>query len=387
MKRPIIITVGILIILSVLGIWVYLLLFGSPEKTGEVFTNLGFDVNVREAVTVDTSLPEKDYLIDTSSGLQQLTTRPVAGFVSLTATTSSSTVARYAEQGTGHIYDIDLGTGEEKLVSRTTIPRVREAVFSPDGSGVALTSITNYEKNTFVGQIHELEQTLVGENIAPNVSHINFPDNENIQFTLIGDNGTKGFRYPFVTGGTWAELFSTPFKDVTMTWNKEQNYFYNKPAENLPGYLYKIESGEYKPTDILGYSLVAKASDKYIATTKSLNHEYTSNFINKKSGETYESPILFTPEKCVFSKLNSDRIWCAAEIGNKLNLNEWYKGTQTSTDYVWEISVLAKTGRLVGNLKKDSGREIDVSSITISHNEKIMLFTNKLDNTLWKLDL
>ena len=48
MNRALVITVGIVIIIIVLGVWVYLMLFGTPEKTGDVFTNLGFEISQQD---------------------------------------------------------------------------------------------------------------------------------------------------------------------------------------------------------------------------------------------------------------------------------------------------------------------------------------------------
>src|SRR5258706_5577502 len=65
----------------------------------------------------------------TSGKLRKLVSAPVAGFTIISGTT---TVVRYLEKDTGHIYDINL-QGSNQRVTNTTIPRVYEAIFANDG--------------------------------------------------------------------------------------------------------------------------------------------------------------------------------------------------------------------------------------------------------------
>lgn len=387
MQRPLIITIGIVVILLVLGAWVYLLFFGAPGDVKEVPTNLGFDITPREAVIIEPPT-EEGYTVDTSSGLQQLTTRPVAGYTSITATTSSTTIVRYVEQGTGHIYDIDLETGAEVLVSRTTIPRVREAVFSPDGTTVALTSITGYNRDTFVGNINTAEELLEGENIVPNADNIALLEKDIVSYTSQDKSGLFGYSYNLESGDL-TQKFYTPFKAVTVIWNKNSTYLYNRPATDLLGYLYKITAGSYETTNIAGYGLVAKGNGNLVGYSKYNNDINVSMIADQNTGQTYPIPTLFIPEKCDFSKKSDNiRMWCAAPLENKdFNLNKWYQGKLTSKDYLWKIQAEANTAILISDLEKDSGRQIDVTGLLVSDNDTVILFTNKIDNTLWKFDI
>ena len=57
MNKPLIFTIAITVVLLIAGIWVYLMLFGSPQNTGEVFTNLGFQPNNQPVVAQPPLIP------------------------------------------------------------------------------------------------------------------------------------------------------------------------------------------------------------------------------------------------------------------------------------------------------------------------------------------
>ena len=126
--KKLLIILGSLLTIAILGAWLYLFTYGTPENGGEIFSRFGFGKN--------TDIPEvivdrEDAAVDVGEGesgnverLRQLTVRPVAG------AGFSDTGIFYVEEGTGHVYHIDLATGEEKLLSGTTIPGARHALFS-----------------------------------------------------------------------------------------------------------------------------------------------------------------------------------------------------------------------------------------------------------------
>ncbi len=384
-KRPLIITIGIVTILLIIGVWVYLLMFGAPKQTSDVFTNLGVDVTPRPAVVVEAPTEQAGYTVDTSSGLQQLTTRPVAGYTAITATTSSSTIVRYVEQGTGYIYDIDLETGVEKQISRKTVPKVRSAVFSPNGQTVALTAIDGYRQDTFVGKIDTANETIEGEDLMPNVTNIFLADENTVKYTAESTDGLIGYSYD-LTSSQLKQNFVVPFRDIKVIWLSDTTYFYNKPAEHLLGYLYKVEGGSYQPTDIKGYSLTVDASQNIIVYS---HDNSTTKFRNLVTNTENDSPIKIIPEKCAFyNKIGQSELWCANPINpNDLNTIEWYQGKSLGLDNLWLISSLGYQATLIVDLEKLSGRPIDVKDIMVSNNDKLLLFNNKLDNTLWKFNI
>lgn len=389
MNRPLFITIGIVVILVVFGIWIYLLLFGSPHNSGEVFSNLGFELSPQEVTiappTANTPLPETT--VDTTTdALRQLTTRPVAGFTFID--TASSSAVRYVERGTGHVYEINLATGNETSLSRTTIPQVAEAVFSPSGDTMALTSYNGYTTNVLVGTIGE-ESNLEGIQLQPGAKNIAFASDQDVLYTITNSGTTKGYRHNITTLNR-SELFSFNYSNIDMGWgsNLDNIYLATKPAHNLEGYIYTTNNNILTPIIPPAFGLSALYNNQNILTTQVENNTYTS-VAHTDTEESFSLPILTLKEKCVFDIFTDDYVWCAAPlpISDATFVENWYKGTITSNDFLWLVDIQGGQARLYANFQDLSGRIIDVNSINISANGTLLSFTNKLDHTLWLYDL
>ena len=111
MKRTYFYIAGGTILFLLIGFWVYSFLYGSPTNGDSVFTNLGiFGQNNTEEIITPLVIEENPTVDVATERLRQLTTKPVIGarIVDL----ASTTVMRYVEAGTGHIFDIDLVSGQ-----------------------------------------------------------------------------------------------------------------------------------------------------------------------------------------------------------------------------------------------------------------------------------
>lgn len=387
MNRPIIITAGIALILLIIGVWVYLMLFGAPKETSEVFANLGFTKEQQgTTITPPEDSPTIDALVDTKSGkLRQLTTRPVAGFMA--TTTKDGDVIRYAERGTGHIYEINLGSGEEKLISRTTVPQVATAVFSKDATLVALTSYQNYVTNVFVGSI--TEASLKGVSLEPGASNLAFTSSGDVRYSVAQNGTTIGYQQNLKTASR-AEVFTFAFTNLDVAWEAGLNavYIATKPAQNLQGFIYTIKNNMVTPATTPAYGLSALYSNNTIVTTYRDGGNMVSAAHRTTAG-TVQLPLLTLKEKCAFDIANSNYLWCGAPVGTADSdyVENWYKGTRTSDDYLWLVNIEKQTAEVVASPQQIIGRALDVTNPALKSDGKAFLFKNKSDQTLWLYDL
>jgi hypothetical protein len=138
--KKLLLILGVVLILLLGAAWAYVFIYGVPENAEEIFGR--FDrAGDAPVFTGDENSGDID-VGDRSDGmnegvvsrLRQLTTRPVAGAI------FTPEGIRYVERGTGHVYQIDLVSGGERMVSGTTLQRTIRAIFSPNGNYVALTN-------------------------------------------------------------------------------------------------------------------------------------------------------------------------------------------------------------------------------------------------------
>ncbi len=393
MKRGILIGGGILILIILISVWLYLLFFGTPKSGGEIFTNLGFTggedrpLQELESESIVDTTPDPEALA--KFPLKLLSNRPASGFV--ITTTAGYPKVRFAERGVGHVYEINLFTGEETSVSKMTVPQSVEAVFSPDGSSVVYSTYIDNTRSSFVAELGleegspETQETIP---LPPNPSNIAYENNRVILYTLENQNGTKGYSYNLDTQ-VRQELFSLKIRQLKIVWGHtiEGIYTYTKPSPLLEGYAYEIRNNTLIPIGNSGASLVMLKNDVASIYTYTQNRVLFSETVTPTK-TLYQTDHLLLPEKCTFSRPDSVLMWCAvpeAETSTTF-IDAWYKGTLTSDDTFWFFNL--ETGQNVFFLSPltAAGRKLDVTNMSMVDDWSKIVFRNKTDNTLWVFD-
>lgn len=385
MKKTILIVAGILFLLTIIGVWIYLFVFGAPQNANDVFTNFGITGTDR----TDSGFEEQPFVVDTEpetangtpQTLRQLTTRPVAGMTFL-----EGNVVRYVERGTGHIYDISLDTGSETQVTNTTHTHVTDAHISSSGNRVILTTTATDNKRVRVGSIvknDEGAEVLDSLLLPEGASEAGFSSDESeVLYMLKTDSGAEAHAYTFVDGNDRI-LFTVPFSELRVLWGNP-TYIYTKPTAALTGYVYEVANGELQYVRSGGRGLsVFKYEDGFI-TTEDLDAEtltivYDSEF-------TYQMRIPIYPEKCTGMPEGNLELLCAAPLEQTLGTaypDDWYKGVVTFQDILWGIDVEAESATVLADPFIETGRVIDVAHVTTNSDGTQFLLINKNDGALW----
>ena len=377
MKKTILITVGTLIILTIVGVWVYLFMYGTPQSSEEIFANFG------KGNTADTVAPQNDAIVDVSDvaqdgerqPLKQLTTRPVAGagFV------EGGIV--YVEQGTGHIYHIDLSSGKEEIIRSVTIPGAHEATFSKDGQYVAITTLASGEQKTILSGVDKDEWR--GTSLPQGATEITFMSaTGTLNYFLKKEQGGTAYSYNILKESN-TELFTIPLRDVHVLFGKE-TYVYTTPSAFQEGYLYQVIDGQLSYVRGGGVGLMGVGQPSGVVVTLAEDNNLISEYHQGES--VLREPIPLIPEKCTVS---NTRTFCAFP-GDTIETgsfpDDWYKGELSYSDILWEIHTTISSATVLSNFLMESGREIDVFRIGTDADGARIYFVNKNDNTLWMFD-
>jgi len=393
MKRSTFIIIGFIIIILLLAFWLYSLLYGTPQKVAEVFTNFGFGENssVVEVVPVaTTTVPEAPIVDVVTAKLRQLTTRPVIGFREFQATTTEPKFITYAEAGTGHIYTINLTSGEEIRVSNVTIPTAETAVFSASGRFVAVRSGFTNKNEVLLVDLNDLS-SIKSEVLPYNIDNFTFSVTDELLFTEITTTGARGRALNPSTKAI-REIFTVPFQAITMVWSQDgvtPHYVYPKASSRLLGFLYAVSGDSIIRMPISGTGLTAKASADYIGFSQLVNLNQQSFVYNTKTGVVSSAPIMLTPEKCVFTHRNNATLYCGYEITDYPYTfpDDWYKGTKVFSDRIWSINFNTQSATQIISPPVSVGRELDITDMSIGLDDKMLYFTNKNDRTLWLYEI
>ncbi len=389
MNRKLLIIGGVILILIVLGIWVYLMLYGVPKSSDEVFANLGF-----QSGPIDTSLPTPEEPAPTTNintepapveALTQLTIRPTVGAHLLEE--QGIYYARYVEAGTGHVYEINLESMNESRISGTTFTQITNAVFAPDGSAVALIQNGVAATETTLGLINSDrtgEESVTTIELPLDIQNLTFSeDSKAVRFTVSDFTSTRGYQQKI--GADIPELlFTIPLSDITMIWDRDEDFFvHTKPASALDGYVYRLNGSELTRVTTGGRGLTALISDSTIITAYYTDDEQENTLINLETKTVGSLPISVLPEKCTFTKEGINIVWCTVptEIVSGELQDDWYLGKTSFTDRLWKVDVTNQSATLRSNFNTESGRTID--GVSVTQKGPYVLFINRLDAVLW----
>lgn len=379
MFKGILITTGLLLLLVLAGFWIYLLFFGTPQSVRQIFTNFGQNEPAERPLTNESVL-DPDQLDISKATLEQLTTRPVAGYI------STGEVLLYAERGTGHVYRIDFNTGLEERVQSVTLAKTVGAIFSGEGDSVILVSESEALLRASFYEINGENDT--GLDLPPNSANYTLIGSTTILYTRVISNNTVAYSFDKESLLT-KELWRIPLTDVNVYFVSGKTFVVNRPSAMLRGAVYEVVNGELVRRTAPQLALTAKISpdgqaliyNYYNAPNKSL----LSEFVDLASKEVIEAPLTVVPEKCGFAE--NGRLWCGESdifsLGRQSIISDWYKGTATSDDQLWEVATREGQAIMRLDLKEESGFVIDTIDLEVSPDGKRIFFVNKLNDTLW----
>ncbi len=392
MKKITFIILGTICII-LLSVWAYLLFFHTPSEKGGFFADFGWFTN-QDITPVEVLPPvaEEVPLVNvTGPRLRQLTTKPVAGYTEVYSTSSESYLVRYVEAGLGHIYEINMETGEETRISNTTLPQAMRAEFSPSGDSVAVQADVTARNTITVGTIENGE--FIGQTLPTTARDFAFSDSGELYYSEVPTSGTDTLGRIFnLTTNTTRDLFTIPFRSASIGWAKNgrtNNYVYTKPASRLLGYMYSIAGGTIVREPIVGDGLNVIANDDYIVYSLRSGESHLSYTYNRNTGEYGTIPILPIPEKCVFSGIRKNILYCGYEYTfyDYKFPDTWYKGQISLNDSLWRVDLSESSASQLVIPKDAIGRELDITTPTHSSNTSMLYFINKHDKTLWVYEL
>ncbi len=389
MKRSVYIIVGIIFILVLLAIWIYVMFFNKPTADPDIYTELEVTGGTDSEPVTEPDPVTADPLVDVAGQekLRQLTTKPTIGHQEITGDASTTPKVFWIESGTGHIFSIDLKTGEESRVSATTIPSARKGAITPDGNHFLIQSGNGSKRELVIGTIDQLSNTVTIQEIGGNVIDFKSTTDNTFLFAIQTDSSVIVKQYLPIENSS-ENLFTIPFREVTIDWGESESdihFVFPKSTNMLEGFLYQVENNTLTRLPIAGKGMSAQGNKSLVIYSKQGDDGYTSFIYNQETRETKPSNITFVPEKCLQLHLSTSNIFCAQTIttyGNSLP-DSWYQGQIIFNDLFWDLDTELESATLTLDPQKESGRQLDVTKMVSDPTDSRVYFINKNDQTLW----
>jgi hypothetical protein len=401
----------LVVFLGALGalLWFYFSFNDNSQVPAQIVTTDVYDpfgtkaTDGNIAIQDDTNTDEVPVISTTPDKLRKISTDPISGFSITENIKTKQTDIHYILRANGNIYETYTNSPEAKRLSITTIPKVYESAWLPDGQRLIIRYLRDNTENieTFSVKINpatttlnEFEGGVEGNHLVENINSLAInPVGDKIFYLTKNLNGSSGFISK-PDGLNKKLIFESPLVEWLISWPTEEIITMStKPSAKIPGYLYFLNSktGNFSKVlgNINGLTTKTNANATEVLYSDAIRNTPRLYLYNIKSSESKLLPWNTLPEKCLWGKTDTKVIYCAVpksfETGDYPDI--WYQGLTSFTDDIWMLNTETMASTLILDPKKDTANTFDIIDMQIDKNDNYLLFTNKIDLTLWSLNL
>ncbi len=331
--------------------------------------------------------------------LKRISSLPVAGTIVFDK--NAETFIRYVERGSGDLFETRAVTAEEPYrIARTSILKIYEAYWADNGQSVILRYLKSGSDEiqnfyTAIGSKTGDEYELTGGTfLSPSITAFAVsPSTEKIFYVL----KSADYSYGIVSnpdGSRRTQIFESPITEWLPFWN-DPNYVIlaTKPSASVLGFAYSlnVKTGEWKRIigSVTGLTVLPNSDTTALATFRNTLEGSRFGVYYTKDSLVYDWSLRALPEKCVWSKVDDNSIYCTAS-DNGIYASEpdnWYMGVTSYDDKVWKVNVDTGESTLVFDPEVLVQTQMDMIDLRLDSKDKYLVFQNKKDLSLWLYEL
>lgn len=368
--------------------------FRNPDETTNDSGSNNNNTSDEEVVTPNSSTVSIPKLRKLSSG-------PVAGAISFGK--GATTTIRFVMKDTGNVYEAKSDSLQITRLTNTTIPKINRVVWLPAGDGFLTQKadesgiiLTSHVRLKSVGVSSSSELALPYE---PVISSLPMgileispsPDGKKI-FYYTSEGGMRAFISD-PDGSKSSVVFTGPISEWISTWFSQNGILLTTKASygsQSQGYTLNPVNKTISKTfgNVLGGSVVPDSLGKNILASQ--GGDSPSLFMITVANET-RTPLSARTlsEKCAWKPSADPMVVCGVPklIPRSNYPDTWYQGLINTDDTIQLIDISNNIFLPISDPSEEVGEHIDVQSMSVSQNSKYALFVNKLDQSLWLLEL
>ncbi len=326
---------------------------------------------------------------------RQISFVPTAGAVA--SSTASSTVIRYIERATGHIYETDSEKSVVTKISTITIPKVYEAIFTQNATRLLIRYFKEDSDviRTFYAKIampQRPEQALEGLFLPDGIRNIAVNANK-IFYLVWRDTNAQGIMAN-MDGSNKEAIFNSSFGEWTTNWTSPKAIVISSKPSNATGgssYLMNPANGDYTKTlsGVYGLETVANTDGTLVLFSGSNQNTLATSIFDVKTGTSQRLSVSTLANKCVWSTKDRATVYCAIPQSPRSASypDDWYKGKVGFDDVLWKIDAVSGETEELLNPDSTIGLTMDMIKPSLDQNENVIIFTNKKDMTVWRYNL
>jgi hypothetical protein len=393
-----------LLVLGLLG-W-YFFLRGQQANVAELDAARGFDIAVPSFTGSRSSTaenieggPSAETLL-TAEGqkkpprLWRVSTSPIAGAGFI----ATSTVLRYVERSTGHIYDVDPGSGLVTRRTNTLVPKIYDAGVAGDGSiamrslddtGAPMTLVGRLGTTTDEGFVR-FESTNLGASVFAVAPSPTLPE-----MLLVAARAGGAELVRSSSGeGTPQRLLSLFLTSLEPLWLSDGKIFLTeRPASGIAGSAYEVVNGALVPLirNVPGLSILPRASSGALLYSSDDGARLRLFARAGADASTSEITLQTTAKKCVWTPsvgtTTSLSAYCASPQSPVAAgfTDSWLRGSAHTADAWFTIDL--SSAKAEKFFVPESAVALDVERPMMDARGEYIAFMNARDKSLWVLRL
>lgn len=336
-----------------------------------------------------------------SSPLWQVDKTPVAGMNFVKRATS--TTIDYVQRANGYVFRADPVEKSVVRVTETLMPKIYDAVISPNGSviarslddaGLITTFTATVGATTSKASTSTDQNSLNGTYLAKSIQHlVSSPTAQSIFYIAPNiSGGVDGFTSPW-NGTKPKKIFSSTITHWIPQWLSDGRLIITEGAvDDLPGYAYSVaQDGSLTLLvgNVPGLTFLPHASSKAVLYGSSAGGILTLFAQGATSTKPTALEIQTIADKCVWLAGKSLIAYCAVPTTPPKGkfLDQWYRGLIHTSDSWWKIDVQNGVALELYSPKHSDGVDLDVERPIIDPSGNYITFINASDKSLWMLKI
>lgn len=311
----------------------------------------------------------------------------------------------FVDKATGNIYKREIyngGMGEAVQLSKSIIAYIDRAVFSKSVDFLAIIKngklIIDSVPTVSGGSFNEssiIDNGVSRVYAAKDYNQFLYTKIKNNQIK-VQDRGSVGsekgmteiYKYDISSGKTF-KVATIPLTSFSLDFvNKDYAYIYTSPADNMNQSIFKLNLNN---GNFINY--VASGVDSILSSDYA-NILYfggdSLKYKNIKIGQEQNLEATVFASKCLIptsNKLLDNKILCAiSDVIEDISIENWYKGANYFLDSFYTIDLSSGERKQIYNPSIAAKANLDVYNMKLVTSDKV-LFKDKLDESLWCLDL
>jgi hypothetical protein len=309
---------------------------------------------------------------------------------------------RYIEKGTGRVYEAKSSTTVVERITNSTHTRITEAFFDKKGENILLRGLLGNSDNiqtrlgaTIFESPTSTSMSLITKDLPYNLLSVSLsPERDSFAYYVEQKGVGSSVNIGRLDGTGVINLYKSPFREWLLSWpNKDMLVLNTKPSFYSEGFAYSINTKTKSFKRITGgqpgLTTLVSPDGQNVLIGESIDGSTKLSVLNIKTNSIKDIFIRTLPEKCTWSLLEKNTIFCAASesIVYAPYPDAWYQGLVFFNDNIWKINLDTLENKLLCVVKDTVKDGVDVTNISLNKNEDYLIFTNKKDLSLWGLQI